>query len=163
MDYQLKLRSRKCAGTGQELVPGSICHSVVVERNGELLRLDYSEQGWPGPPPGAVGVWKGIVPRPVEVKNAPLDTHALMSYFEQLNEEASPATEKLRYILSLLLLQKKRLRLDGERQDGEIEYWQFAGVKGEGAYEVRAFQLSDAEMDELQRDLSAHLAREWGS
>jgi hypothetical protein len=163
MDYQLKLRSRKCAGTGQELVPGSICHSVVIERNGELLRLDYSEQGWPGPPPGTVGVWKGIVPRPVEVKNAPLDTHALMSYFEQLNEEASPATEKLRYILSLLLLQKKRLRLDGERQDGEIEYWQFAGVKGEGAYEVRAFQLSDAEMDDLQRDLSAHLAREWGS
>lgn len=162
MEYQLKPRSRKCAATGQDLVPGTTCYSVVIEKLGELTRQDFSEQGWPGPPAGAVAVWKSSVPRPVEVKNAPLDPQALMSYFEQLNEEASPATEKLRYILALLLLQKKRMRLDGERIDGDVVFLQLAGLHGEGAYEVRDFQLSDAEMDELQRDLSSHLAREWG-
>jgi hypothetical protein len=135
---------------------------VVIENHGELTRQDFSEQAWPGAPAGAVAVWKSIVPRPVEVKNAPLDPQALMSYFEQLNEADSPATEKLRYILALLLLQKKRMRLDGERVDGDVVFLQLAGLHGEGNYEVRDFQLSDAEMDELQRDLSSHLAREWG-
>ena len=109
MDYHLKQIGRTCAGTGEELLSGSTCFSALVERDGQLVRLDYSQEGWTGPPEGTIGYWQSVVPEPDETKAKPLDTDALMRYFEQLSEDANPAQEKLRYVLSLLLLQKRRL------------------------------------------------------
>ena len=161
MEYQFRPIGKKCATTGKDLVPGSVCHSVLVMRNGELQRLDYSKEGWNGPPEGALGVWKCIVPRAAEVRHEPLDTNALMRCFEQLTEEASPAREGLRYILALLLVKKRRLRLDGSRADGDEEYLQLAGAQGEGAYEIRDLNPSDEEVLQWQRELNVYLASEW--
>lgn len=161
MEYQFRPIGKKCAATGHDLVPGQMCYSVLVEQNGEIQRLDYSEQGWPGLPAGALGVWKCAVPRPAEARREPLDTNALMSCFEQLSEEANPEREGLRYILALLLMKKRRLRLEGSRPDGSEEYLQLAGSNGEGAWEVRDLEPSDAEIQKWQRDLNIYLASEW--
>jgi hypothetical protein len=161
VEYQFRPIGKKCATTGTDLEPGSVCYSVLVERNGELQRLDYSKQGWKGPPEGALGVWKCFVPRPAEVKHEPLDTNALMRCFEQLTEEAIPERDGLRYILALLLVKKRRLRLEGSRVDGDEEYLQLAGAAGEGAYEVRDLNPSDAEIQIWQRELNVYLASEW--
>lgn len=162
MEYQFRPIGKKCAATGEDLVPGSECFSVLIERDGELQRLDYSEKGWPGPPPGALGVWKCVVPRPAEIRHEPLDTTALMTCFEQLTEEASPAREGLRYILALLLVKKRRLRLEGSRTAGDDEFLQLAGAQGEGAYEVRDLNPTDEEIQQWQRELNVYLASEWG-
>ena len=161
MEYQFRPIGKKCATTGEDLAPGSTCYSVLVERNGELQRLDFSSQGWSGPPEGALGVWKCQVPKAVEVRHEPLDTNALMRCFEVLTEEANPEREGLRYILALLLVKKRRLRLDGSRTDGETEYLQLAGANGEGAYEVQDLNPSDQEVQLWQRDLNVYLASEW--
>ena len=46
MDYHLKPLGKTCATTGKPLAPGSVCHSVLVERDGMLMRLDFSDEGW---------------------------------------------------------------------------------------------------------------------
>ena len=161
MEYQFRPIGKKCAATGEDLVPGSECHSVLVEQNGDLTRLDFSERGWKGPPHGAIGTWKCVVPRPTEVRHEPLDATALMTCFEQLTEEHSPAREGLRYVLALLLVKKRRLRLEGSRSEGHEEYLQLAGAQGEGAYEVRDLNPSDEEVQQWQRDLNIYLASEW--
>lgn len=161
MDFHLKPIGRNCAATGEELLPGSKCFSAFVERDGQRIRLDYSEEGWTGPPEGTIGYWQSIVPEPDDTKAKPLDTDALMRYFEQLSEDANPAQEKLRYVLSLLLLQKRRLRIEGSRQEGETEFLELVGSQSEGPFEVRDQQLDDAEIELLQNDLNAHLATEW--
>jgi hypothetical protein len=161
MEYQFRPIGRKCAATGADLVPGSLCHSILVERNGELQRLDYSEQGWTGPPPEAIGVWTCQVPKPLEVRHEPLDTNALMSCFEQLCEEGNPARDGLRYILALLLVKKRRLKLDGTRADGNEDYLQLSGAHGEGAWEVRDPNPSDEDVLQWQRELNVYLASEW--
>ena len=161
MEYQLRPIGKKCAATGEDLVPGSVCHSVVVERGGELVRMDYSEGGWKGPPEGALGSWKCVVPKPAEVRHEPLDTTALMSCFDQLTEEASPAREGLRYILALFLVKKRRLRLEGSRTAGDEEFLQLAGAQGEGAYEVRDLNPTDEAVQQWQRELNVYLASEW--
>lgn len=134
---------------------------MLVERNGALERLDYSEAGWKGPPEGTVGAWKCVVPKPADIRHEPLDASALMTCFEQLIEEANPAREGLLYILALLLVKKRRLRLEGSRVDGNDEYLQLAGARGEGAYEVRDLNPSDAEQHQWQRELNVYLASEW--
>jgi hypothetical protein len=161
MDYHLKPIGKTCAATGAELVPGSTCYSVLVEKDGEFVRVDYSPAGWSGPQEGVVGYWKCVVPHPVQNTAKPLDADALMRYFEQLGEDPNPAQEKFRYVLALLLLQKRRLKVDGSRQDGDIEYLQLSGCRGEGTFEVRDPQLADDEIQQIQQGLNAHLTTEW--
>lgn len=161
MDYHLRPLGKTCAATGEVLRPGSVCYSALVERNGQLHRVDYSEAGWSGPPEGMVGQWKCVVPAESENKPKPLDPQALMRYFEQLAEEANPAQDRMLYIMALLLLQKRRLKLEGSQKEGEIEYLQLIGIHGEGPFLVRDQQLSETEIEELQTALNAHLSTEW--
>ena len=159
MDYRLKPLGKTCAATGQPLAPGSVCHSVVVERDGQFVRLDYSPAGWQGPPPSAVGYWQLRVPPPKPVHS--IDPDALMRYFEQLCEEASPSQDVNRYVSALLLLKLKRLKLDDVRCDDDGEFLQLTGTRGEGTFDVRRLDLPDDELSQLQQSLKTQLAAEW--
>lgn len=161
MEYEFRPLGKKCTGTGADLVPGSMCHSVLVERLGGFERLDFSEAGWKGMPEGAVGSWKCQVPKAAEVRKKALDTATLFTHFEQMIEAANPAQENLRYILALYLLQKRKLKADGSRQQGDEEYLQFSGMDGEGPYEVRDPHLNEVEMQKLQQELNAYLGGEF--
>ena len=67
----------------------------------------------------------------IETKQRPLDAQAMMGYFEQLSEDLNPAQEKFRFILSLLLLQKRKLKIESSRQEGNIEFLQLVGSQGD--------------------------------
>ena len=161
MDYHLKPVGKTCAATGRELVPGTVCHSVLVERQGQLVRLDFSPEGWSGPPEGTIAHWRCQVPEPHGERPKLLDTEGLMRYFEQLVEDADPEQEKFCYVLALLLLQKKRLKLEGSRVEGGVEYLELVGPRGEGPYDIRDQQLSDEEIRRVQEALTAQLTAEW--
>lgn len=162
MEYQLRPLGKVCAGTGKPLAPGSVCISVLIDRGEEQQRLDFSKEGWQGPPEGTIAQWQCTVPLPVDVKKKLLDPDALMNYFDQLTEEGNPLQEKLRYILALLLLHKRRLREEGTRGGDDDEFLLFTSTQGEGTYEVRNFQLMDEEVLELQASLNAHLSVDAG-
>lgn len=161
MDYQLKPIGKTCARTGQDLQPGASCHSVVVERDGQFVRLDFSEAGWQGTPEGTVGEWTSVVPA-ATAKAPAIDPESLLRYFEQLCEDANPGHNQMRYVLALLLLQKRRLRLEGSRQDEDgSEYLQLIGSKSEGPFEVLDQQLDETEIVQLQASLNRQLESEW--
>jgi len=161
MDYHLRPVGKTCSVTGEELAPGSHCHSVLIEREGELIRVDFSADAWDQPPEGTVAHWRCVVPEPESTKAKAIDTEGLMRYFEQLVEDANPAQEPLRYVLALLLLQKKRLKLEGSRLDNETEVLELTGSRGEGPFQVCDQHLTAEEIQGLQQELNAHLATEW--
>lgn len=139
---------------------GKVCYSALVEEDGRFVRRDYSTKGWRGPPPGAIGYWRRLVPPADVPRSAPLDADALMQYLEQLAEDDAPAQEKLKYVLALLLIQKKRLAIDEEQQEGEVRTLHVSGSRGEGPFAIREFDLSEEEGQELQRAVTAFL---WGA
>lgn len=157
MDYNVKPIGKTCAATGHELVPGTTVYSVLVDDKGDLTRLDYAEDAWTGPPPHSLGVWKCTVPQPAPAKSKLLDTEGLMRTFELMCETPLPAQEKLRYVMALLLIQKRRLKLEQSLQDGHKIVLQLIGSMGEGPFEVVDQRLSDEEVDQLQNDLNAFL------
>ncbi len=157
MDYQVRPIGKTCEATGETLVPGSVCHSILIEREGKIVRLDYSEAGWTEPPDDAIGYWKTVVPDVVENANQPLDPDALLQCFEQMCEDASPARDKLRYVLALLLVQKRKLKIEGTRQDGEMEFLELIGLQGQGPFEVQDQQLTETEMEQLHQELNGQL------
>lgn len=163
MDYRFKPISKTCAGTGEPLVPGSECYSALVDRNGVLERLDFSSTGWQGLPPNGIGYWKCTVPEPEQQHAAVTDPETLLSYFEQLLEAPNAQQERLAYVLALLLLQRRRLQLDSSVQRDQVEYLQLSGSRGEGPFEVRDQQLSQAEISQLQSLLNQQLLSEWNA
>ena len=161
MDYHFKPPSKTCATTGRPLTPGAVCHSVLVEKNGVLARLDYSDEGWQGPPHGHIGYWKTIVPVLHDPREHRLDPETAFRYFEQLCEEASPVSERQRYVLALLLLQQRKLRLEGTRSGDDGDMLELSGKHGEGTYQVPNLKLPDAETQQIQAELKVQLATEW--
>ena len=161
MDYHLKPISKTCAATGDLLDPGTNCHCVLVDQDGKLVRFDFSEQGWTGPPEGTIGYWRSVVPETDQRAKPTLNVDAMMRYFEQLCEDAIPVQDKLRYVLALWLVKKRRLKIQDSHQDGEAEILELMGSQEEGPFEVRDQQLSEVEIEKLQHELNAHLATEW--
>lgn len=161
MDYHFKPPSKTCATTGRPLAPGTVCHSVLVDKNGVLTRIDFSDEGWQGPPEGHIGYWKTIVPAVNDPREQRLDPETAFRYFEQLNEECSPETLRQRYVLALVLLQHRKLRLDGTRTEDDGDILELSGRNGEGAFEVLNLKLPDSETQQIQAEVKIHLATEW--
>ncbi len=157
MDYQFGPPGKICAACGKPLCAGDQCISALVEQSGRLVRLDFLEAHWTGEPPHTVGTWQFQIPQATAQQQRVLDTDRLLRLFEQLTEDANPGLERLRYVLSLGLLQRRRLKLDRTRSVGEQEYLVFHGQRGEGPYEVLDQQLTADEMAALQLELNVHL------
>ncbi|MBX3441353.1 MAG: hypothetical protein KF774_03015 [Planctomyces sp.] len=164
MEYQFRPLGKVCAATGRPLEPGEDCLSALVERDGVVSRLDFSLAGWTGPPPGTIGVWRCQTPAAMEVNAARVDPELLLQLFEQLVETANPAHDRRLYVLALYLLQRRRLRLEGTRDDEDEvggPMLELTGSRGEGPYLIRDQQLPEEEIRnaqaELNRQLSEHL------
>ena len=163
MDYRFKPISKTCFATGEPLVPGTTCYSLLVEVDGQYERRDFSPEGWSGLPEQSVGFWKCRVPEPEQKHAATVDSEALLQYFEQIVEETNPQQQKICYVLALYLLQRRRLRLDGSRTEDDVEYLVLSGSRGEGPYEVRDHQLPQEEIQELQQSLNQQLTLQWNA
>jgi len=162
MDYKFRPLGKICAQTGEPLRPGEPCISVLLERDGVFERLDYNTAVWSGPPENAVGYWQCQVPHP-EVRQAnTVDPEVLMRLFEQMVDEQQASRERLLYVLTLFLLQRRRLKLEDSHVDDDgREYLSVVGSRGEGPYEVLDQQLTQDEVRELQEALTAQLNSEW--
>jgi len=161
MDYQFRPLGKLCAATGKPLTPGGWCHSVIVDKDGSLQRLDFSEEGWTEQPPHTIAHWRVKAPEGPAVEQIRLDPDALMRYFVQLSEEASVGTEPTRYVLALYLLKTQRLELIDAQADEEGDLLELAGVHGEGLFAVRDLKLDDATVRTLQTGLRQQLAADW--
>lgn len=163
MDYVVKSIGKICEKTGRELEPGELCHSVLREEQDEKVRYDYSAEGWQQLSDDEKEVfahWMTSVPvQKTEDGPRPLEPEQLFEFFEQMLEDMNPAQEQIKYVLALLLMQKKRLRMDGTRDEDGISYLLLSGSQGEGPYEIREQQLSDEEIAQLQQELSSAIYR----
>src|SRR3989442_12430932 len=112
MEYQIDANTRRCAATGRELREGERFYSVLLEEGGKLLRRDFSNEAWQGPPHGAFGFWSGRIPAVDELRRPPIDDDLLLDCFERLQEDSDPARLSFRYVVALLLMRRKRLKFE---------------------------------------------------
>lgn len=159
MDYQLKPLGKTCSKSGAKLLPGDVCYSAVVAKGNEWERIDFSRDAWQGPPEDAIGYWRAKVPPQAELRRR-LDPDALLRHFEQLSEDANPAQDKFRYVLALLLVQRRRLRITGTRTEGAVTILELAGMQGEGPFAVPEQHLKPDEIETLENELNEQLTAE---
>ena len=129
-----------CHLTGEPLPPGAACRSVLIpapEPEGgnprgapPFQRVDVSEAAWEAGrrPEGVFSHWRSRVPDPARPRREPLDLAGLLDLVQRLGEEDGPdrhRREAFRFVLALLLMRRRMLRLDDTRTKGDQTVWTF--------------------------------------
>lgn len=153
MDFNIRPISKTCAGTGDPLVPGSDCWSVLREVDGKMVREDYSVEAWGGPPEGAFGSWRCTVPADAEAGRPKLDADSLFDYFLQLSESPNIVERDYQYVLALFLLRKRRLILEDTVEVDDQPAMRLIGSGGEGPFDVIERDFTEEQMATFQQQL----------
>lgn len=153
MDFEVQRCTRHCAVTGRQLVEGEEIYSVLAAQGASVERQDYSQEAWQGPPEGSLGWWKSKIPARETKKNRLAPSDVLLQLFQGL--EAAADKQDMRYVLALLLIRRRVLRLeDTETDDQRQETMVLYCPREETTYRIASVMPSDERTKEIQDELA---------
>jgi hypothetical protein len=153
IDYDIQRCTRRCAATDRELQIGEVCYSVIVPEGAAIVRRDYSAEGWGEPPASAIGWWKSTVADPHAGRPHWAPSDVMLNYFERLQND--PTAEDARYVMALLLVQRRVLRLEGRERDAAgRETLVLACSRNESEYRVPEVYPTPERAAAIQQQLS---------
>ena len=149
VEYDIQRCTRRCHATGRELAPGEVVYSVLVEAGGSITRQDYSAEAWQSPRQDALGWWKGTIADASNKRMHWAPNDVMLHYFEQL--DGNPAKEDVRYVLALLLVRRRIVRVESTEKDAAgIETLVVYSPRNETEYRVKVA------MPPAQREMAIH-------
>ncbi len=80
-----------------------------------MLRQDYSSEGWLGPPEGVLAWWQATMPARDTKRQSWAPSDVMLDLLEQL--ESQSERHDMRYVLSLLLIRRRVVRLEDVEHD----------------------------------------------
>jgi len=162
-DWKIASGRKECGGCRKQFKEGEGLYSVLYEYENELQRVDFCTECWKGSDESAFSFWRTSVPVKNEVNPLP-PSEALLEMFRRIEKSSDARRDQFRYVLALLLLRKRLLKLvRTERKDGGEVYVLEDRRAGEEVT-VLVPRLSGSEVeavsDELGRLLNARIATE---
>jgi hypothetical protein len=153
IDYEVQRCTRHCAVTERELQPGEAFYSTLTSEGGQVVRRDYSQEAWQGPPPGVLGWWKAHMPQRDARKLHWAPNDVMLELLESL--ESQGAMEDMRYVLALLLIRRRVVRLEETEHDASgREVSVLYCPRRETTYRVATVMPTDERTAEIQEELS---------
>jgi hypothetical protein len=153
IDYEVQRCTRHCATTGRELQAGETFFSTLTAEGADVVRRDYSPEAWQGPPDGVLGWWKSRMPERDARKLHFAPNDVMLDLLESL--ESQPGMEDMRYVLALLLIRRRVVRLEEtQRDDTGREVSALYCPRRETTYEVPTAMPSAERTAEIQEELS---------
>lgn len=153
MEYEIQRFTRHCAKTERELKPGETFFSILVSEGARVVRQDIAADAWQGPPEGVLGWWKSQVPAQVTNKVHWAPNDVMLDLLERW--EHDPAQHDIRYVLSLLLVRRRVLRLeDTETNEAGQETSILYCPRREATYRVLTVMPSDERAKAIQDELA---------
>jgi len=153
MDFEVQRCTRRCAESGREFGPGEVFYSVLLAEGAEVHRYDYAADVWQGPPEGAIGWWKSQVPDRSTRRMYWAPNDVMLQFFDEL--AAEPDREDMRYVLALLLVRRRVMRLEETEQDhGGREVLVLYCPRRDTTYTIPAAVPEQARIDQIQQELA---------
>lgn len=153
MDFDVERCTRHCATTGRQFAEGEEFYSALVPEGSHVKRHDYSLEAWQGPPERTIGWWKSKMPTHDHKQPKLAPSEILLKLFQEL--ESSVEQRDMRYVLALLMIRRRILRLEDTIPDdkgGEIMMLYCS--RDESTHHVPIVMPSDARVDEIQQELA---------
>jgi len=147
-EYKIESSARQCSQCDRAFGVGEEYYSAVVETEEEsrLARRDFCPACWQPDTQTFFSFWKTSVPEPEPTRGPRLiDFTRLLRLFERL--EQAEENRRFRYVLALVLMRKRRLRLVSLRRlGGRAEVLTLREVGGDRQHTVQNPGLSDEEI-----------------
>lgn len=151
----------KCFGTGKTIEPGEEYFAALVETEQGLARQDFCSEYWNEKKPDVYCFWKTKMPQPDQKKKIFVDDNMLFSFFDRLSSETDNERLSFRFVLTLILMRKRKLKYDSTRNENGREIWhlritgsdQYVDVVNPNLDQTRIEQLSGQLSQILQADL----------
>ncbi len=155
-DFEIKSCSRKCTATQNEIGRGQTYYSVVKRDDDDnLVREDYSEAAWEGPPDECVGWWRSEIPalESGRVYWAPNDV--LYAYFDEVLKQTHQPERA--YVMALLLIRRRLMKLEHTKSDEHGKRMVLKSSRHESLLEIPEMKLTPQQIKSLQEELGEHL------
>jgi hypothetical protein len=153
MDYEVGRCTRRCARTDREIQPGETFYSTLVVQGADVIRHDYAAESWLGPPEGVLGWWQSTMPDRDSKRPSWAPNDVMLDLLERLDAESE--RHDMRYVLSLLLIRRRVVRLeDTEHDDLGREVSLLYCPRRETTYRVLTMIPGDERAKEIQQELS---------
>lgn len=157
-EFDIRSRDRNCSVTGKELVPGEVVYSSLIERESGIVRLDFSEAAWTGPPEESIGWWKARIPEKKSGRIYWAPNAVVLSYFHELREQPDQAA--VVYLLALLMVRKRILRMEefedvvDEDSDGASgQVMVVTDPTDEAEYRIPTVDVAEEQIEQIQNQL----------
>lgn len=160
-DWKIRAAQAVCHETGRSFVDGEVFLTCLFEDSDSdgFVRRDYSLKAWESVQsslaPAPYSFWKSTfrVPEPVETTKLSVTETPIEDLLRRFIEEDSPATEKARYILVLMLERGKILRQVDSRSIGERNLIFYEHSKTGDVFIVTDPGLKLSEVEDVQREV----------
>ncbi len=157
-DWHLSKRQTACGGCERAFEDGEAHISALSLSGEDLVREDRCLACWKrasaarGEGAHAL-LWWRTRHWNEKRRGIALDLEALEALFVGLEGREEVALQELRYVLCLILMRKRRLRIERVERDGEREALVVSRPKREPSYTVAVFDFDAAKIDELRQRL----------
>lgn len=157
-DWTMPRRSDRCAACSREFEPSALLNACLYETPAGYERRDYCTSCTVPAEPAPLGAWRTRRTTPSGRAAATIDKAALLPIFEQLADATDRQHVQFRFVLALLLWRKRVLKLEGTRDEGGAEYWDFTQPATNVVHAVTRPELDEGELEQLSAGLEALIA-----
>ena len=153
MDFEVQRCTRQCAKTQRQLRAGEKYYSALVAREADVVRYDFAEEAWEGPPEGTLGWWKSQIPTSDSKRTHWAPNDVMLDLFDQWEDK--PQKQEVRYVLTLLLVRRRMMRLEETQCDPSgREHLVVYCPRREATYTIEASTPSEDRIQEIQNELA---------
>ncbi len=139
-----------CYGTGRKIEYGEEYYGALVESEEGMKRQDFCADYWNEHKPEVFCYWKTRLPHPDEKKKLFVDDEMLMAFFERLAGESEQEKINFRFVLTLVLMRKRRLKYDSSKIEDGKEIWRLRITGGDKEFvEVINPHLDEEQIEQL--------------
>ena len=153
-DWEICKPLGECSGTGKKIEPGQEYYGALVETQEDgLVRKDYSGDYWLSEQPEIYCYWKTRMPLPNEKKQLFISDEMLMAFFDRLETETDQERVNFRFVLTLILMRKRRLKYDSCTVVDGKEQWTLKVAREQRTVDVVNPHLNEDQIEELSSQM----------
>ena len=161
-DWEIKKTLGQCFGTGQAFAVGQEYYAALVQTETGLERRDYSIEYWNAERPAVFCFWKSRMPNPEQKKKLFIDDEMLMAFFDRLAEESEIEKINFRFVLTLILMRKRKLKYESSVIDNAgQEVWTLRVTGQDRFVQVVNPHLNEDQIEQLSGQMGQILQVEF--
>ena len=157
-DWQVARPNGTCKQCQQPLDAAQEFIATLLEQGEHFERADYCQKCWDHTQPAVFSYWRTRLPEKEEKQKTFVDNDVLMNLFLRLESSSDVAKLNFRFVLALILMQKRILKYEQTENEGEQEYWIVRTSGQQQTHKVANPRLDEQQIEQVTAELGSILS-----